>query len=282
MLPKNAYNPSLCYHAGRLYLTCRAHDRNDWRTNLYLAEIGTDWKPTFVHPLEAPKSLEGNSHEDARLFSHNGELRMAWTVSKHNVTQFRAAMAFGRLKFQDGKWIISDHHFPTHGRNDFSAIEKNWCPFVINNQVWCYYATHEKESTFIRLDGSKVAEVVKGAALPWNYGPIHGGAVLPLPDGQLLFFFNSRTGSLAINTHRYHIGCALLDPHPPFGMRHISRRPILYGQEGYNLDGHKWHKANVVFCCGAVPGADGKIHLSYGWNDAKCRVANLTMEELNL
>lgn len=281
MLPANSYNPSIVRFHGKTLLSCRAHDRKDWRTNLYLSELGQDYRPINCVPITVPSTLTDHSHEDARLFNYKGELWASWTVGKPYVKFHRCAVAFGRISLDAKECKIVSAIFPKWGNNDFGGMEKNWLPLEIGNQLWCYYGNTEKDQTFIRLDGERVVESVKTPALPWNFGPIHGGAITLRGNGNLLFFFNSRTrhGS-SRQSERYHIGCAELRGCPPFEVLRISQKPILYGQEGYCLDGHKWFKPNVVFACGAVD-ADDRIILAHGWNDSQCRIAKVKHSELN-
>lgn len=278
-LPTNAYNASILRHKGSLLLTFREHSRGDWRTTLSIAELNGDFTPKSVSRIEMPASLADDSHEDARLFVHNQELWMSWTCSRNVGGLFRCAMAFGNLIVEDGQWKVDRYCLPTYGKNDWTALEKNWVAFELDGALWSYYDTKDNVQTFIRLQGEVVAESVKSRSFPWAYGPIHGGAILRSKSGTLLHFFNSRLGHLANGSHRYHIGVAELSANPPFDMLRISQRPVVYSEEGYNLDGYRWSKAHVVFACGAIYDAQG-ILLSIGWNDSKCRLIRLKEEEL--
>lgn len=280
-LPENAYNCGLIRHQGKLLLVCRAHDRSDWRTNLYMASLDESLNPIECRKIAPPLEFQDQSHEDARLYEFKGKLWMAWVVGQWNTASHRCAVAFGLLENGEDGWQISRHQVPAWGNNDFSGMQKSWLPFEHEEKLWCYYRSTEATQAFIKFDGGGVKETVESRPLPWNYGPIHGGAITRKPDGKLLFFFNSRTGGNDRTLHRYHVGCAELDGKPPFPMLRISNKPILYGQEGYNLNGHKWFKPNVCFCAGAIMD-NGRILLSYGWNDSQCRIAVLKESELNL
>lgn len=277
-LPNASYNPSLIRHQGHLLLSCRDHI-GDWRTALHLAELNEDFSVKSVSRIEMPPSLVNDSVEDARLFNYHQELWMSWTCSRNVGGLFRCAMAFGNLISEDGVWKVDRYCFPTYGKNDWTALEKNWTAIELDGALWSYYDTRDNVQTFIRLQGEVVAESVKSRSFPWAYGPIHGGAILRSQSGTLLHFFNSRLGHLANGSHRYSIGVAELSANPPFDMLRISQRPIIGGEEGCNLDGCRWFKANVVFACGAIR-EPGGILLSYGWNDSKCRLMKLKEEEL--
>lgn len=280
-LPIHSYNPSLCLHNGKRYLTVRDHDRGDWRSNLYVAELDEQWNVISCQPIMPPLALRDNSHEDARIFSHDGKLKISWTCSQYPATQFRCAVGVGELLQNDAGWSVGNYFFPKFGRNDFTGMEKNFAPFVVNGELHLWYGIINDEQIILRMAGGNVQEVMRSKALPWGWGPCHGGAICHLPNGNLAHILNTRTGQLAVSTHRYHCTVAELSPSAPFQMLRISRRPVLYGEEGCNLDGYRWWKGSVVFCCGALcEGAD--LMLAIGWNDAKARLVKLKPEHWKL
>lgn len=280
MIPASAYNPSLCRFRNSWWLTSRHHDRGDWRTSLSLANLDESLKPRQCFPIEPPAPFKDYSLEDARCIVKDDALWVSCTVSKWPAAEFRCVVIYGRLNLEPNKFTFAEWHQPKYGRNDFSALEKNWLPFIHNGHLWFYYATKDNRNTFIRVEKDRVIEAVEGKMFAWGWGPCHGGCIVQTDKGPLLFF-NSRTGSLQISTHRYFVGCARLNPNPPFDAIEISKSPILRGEEGVNLNGHKWFKSNVSFACGAaVDGSD--ILLAYGWNDAKARIARLKEEHLKI
>lgn len=281
-LPPHLYNASICTHEGKRYMVARQHDRGDsWRTSLYICEMDECWNAISCQPIKPPLAMAENSAEDARLFSFQGKLRMSWTISQYPTSQFRAAVAIGELIQDDSGWSVGNYFLPAYGRNDFSGMEKNFCPYVVNDQLYVWYGIVNNEQIVFKLDGANVGEVYKSPALPWAWGEIHGGAITRTLEGKLIFVFNSRTGSLAVSTHRYYSAVAELSPSAPFQMLRISRSPVLRGQEGVNLDGYKFFKPSVVFCCGALCEND-KLLIAHGWNDAKCRLALVSREQLKL
>lgn len=280
-LPPHAYNPSILRHDGKLLLTFRVHDRGDWRTSLYIAELGEGLEILSVAPIRVPPEVSENSIEDGRCFFHNNQLHLSYTNSLFPATVFRSVAAYGRLTQDAEGWKVGCI-IPQYGRNDFSALEKNWTFISRKHDLWCLYMTHERQATFIQLDGGKVVSEATGKVLPWGYGERHGGTIVSRPDGRHLHFFSSRTNAGSRERNRYLIGCAELSAEPPFDMLRISRRPIVYGEEGANLDKkNKRFKPSVCFPTGAIQ--EGKDWLlAYGWNDCECRVLRLTEEELLL
>lgn len=266
----NHYNPAI---TSTSQVIARTHDRGDWRTSLILKR-----KHGAIVRIEPPTPLMEHSLEDARSFWRGEELWISFTCSKYPATEFRCVVIYGKIEFIDSRPRITEWYQPKYGHNDFTALEKNFCPWVINGKLWFYYATNGETNTFIQVEKDRVVETKQAKMLPWKYGPPHGGCIVETPDGPL-FFFNSRTGGNRTQ-HRYHIGCARLDP-KTFDAVAISKSPILYGEEGVNVDKVKHYKPNVVFACGAIY-QDGIIHLSYGWNDCKSMIAKLKKEHLKL
>lgn len=278
----HGYNPSLIRHNGKLLISYRVHDRGDWRTNLFIGEFDDALCCTRVSPVNVPDGFKENSQEDCRLWEHKGQLWMSWTCSLYPADAFRSIVCYGQLTAHDTHYKVSAI-IPQHGQNDFSAIEKNWPFFSHKNQLWSLYLTDERAQTFLQLDGGRVVEKANGKRLPWGWGMLHGGCIVRRPDGRLLHFFSSRKGGVQSGGQRYHLGCVELSGEPPFDQLRISKRPILVGEEGYNLEPktNKRFKPSVVFTCGAIQ-EGSEIWLAYGWNDCQCRIAKLGEEDLML
>lgn len=275
-LPKWSYNPGLCRHNGKLLMTFRNHDRDGWRTSIYITSLTESLQPCSVQKIQMPKGLEHHSHEDARLFTHKNSLWMSWTVSQYPATVFRCVVVIGELVQTDSGWSVGKHFSPQFGKNDFTALEKNWCPMEHEGNLYTLYLTNGDKQTWLKLDAlGNVAEVLSSKALPWNFGDIHGGCIAPYRDGKLVHFFHSRLQG------RYHIAAAILAGEPPFDTLQISKRPIIYGNEGYCLDDNKRYKANVCFPGGAIKDGDSWL-LAFGYNDDSCRLARLREGDLNL
>lgn len=263
-----------------MLMTTRAHSREDWRTELFVSVLQNGFTSAQTSKIQMPDDLSNHSHEDARLFQHQDKLWMSWTVSKYPAIDFRSVVVIGELVPTDSGWTVGRHFSPQFGKNDFSGTEKNWVCLSHQGSIYVLYLTHDDTQTWLKLDDNGgTTKIITSPALGWEYGPIHGGSIVRCHD-HYLHFFNARTGKDHA-TGRYHIGCAKLKGEPPFDMLQISQKPILYGEEGYCLNGNKFYKRNVVFCCGAI--MDGnKIMLSYGWDDSECRVVKLDEKDFNL
>jgi len=282
MIAPHAYNPSIIRFQNRLLLSYRLHDRGDWRTNLAIAELDASLNAISVKPFQPPAELKDNSHEDARLFLHQNKLWLSWTVSQWPATEFRSLVGYGPLAETDAGWTVEKFYIPNYGKNDFTAIEKNFVFWPRNDRLYCLYLTHGNQQTILVLDGARVEEVItsKALACPWG-NAIHGGAICEGQNGNLVHFYNTHSTHKDRNLDRYQIGVAELAPLPPFDMVRIGRKPVLRGEEGVNLDGNPRFKANVVFVCGAIREPDGYI-IAFGNNDADCRIVKLQEKDLQL
>jgi len=185
---------------------------------------------------------------------------------------------YGRLKRVEGGWIIEKHFQPQMPDNDFTGMQKNLCCWEWEGQIygaWDY-------KTVVLLDrGDKCRMEYLENPPTWPYGEIRGGTS-PLPFyGKWLRFFHSRVWDRANKKPwRYHIGALVMEPHPPFNVLHVSRKPILSGDE--SGDPMIWHyKPDVCIPYGAIEQNDGWL-LSLGINDAHCAVLKLKEGDLNL
>jgi len=246
-----------------------------------MAELDANLKPISTKPINVPTELKDNSHEDARGFLHQNALWLSWTVSQWPVQEHRSIVCYGKLIEGKDSWAVSGHHIPDFGRNSFEASEKNWVFLSRENKLFALYLTYE-EQVWLELEGARVEEVQKSKALRWPYAEIHGGAICDGQNGNLLHFFNSHTAHQDRSLDRYLIGVAELAGQPPFEMVRISKRPVLAGEEGVNLDKNKHFKGSVVFCCGAMKTGEQEWTISIGINDSSCALMKLNPGHLFL
>lgn len=282
ILPPNSYNPGLCRFQNRLLLSYRHHDRADWRTSLGMCELDNRLSPISCKPILPPDEHKDKSLEDARLFIHQDKLWLSFTISLWPATVFRSVVGFGELLEADASWTVNKCIIHTHGKNNFTSLEKNHLFFSSGETLYCLYLTDEKEQTILRLDGEKVVEVIKSKALPCPRGaPIHGGAICDGENGNLLHFYNTHTAHKDRSLDRYIVGVAELSGVSPFDVLRISKRPLLVGEEGACLDKNPRYKPNVCFVCGVIKEA-GEYWVSFGVNDNNCAIAKFKPTQLHL
>jgi hypothetical protein len=123
-LPCPGYNPSIIKHEKSDLIVYRYHpDLGSWRTQLALLKDG------ITSNIEPPKEFREYSIEDGRLFYFQNDLHISYTVSATFNNQHRCVVQYGRLEKRETHWEITNWHQPKYGKNDFSAMEKNFVLF---------------------------------------------------------------------------------------------------------------------------------------------------------
>lgn len=268
----NGYNMSQIVWNGEMIRCYRYHPEPTWKTKLAIDDS------RFTHPIQMPNHLDGFSIEDPRLFIFKNQLHVAYTVASARANHFISVMAYGRLINGPSGWQIIDHAQPQYAGNDFSGLQKNWCPLVIEGRLHFVYGNKGGEQIVLAMDGDRVATVHKSPSPRWDWGEIRGGVVVE-NAGKLYRFFHSRQ-DYQDKTIRYFVGCSIIDPRPPFKTLSVSASPILEGNEFYVPNCRQW-KANVVIPYGCIFDS-GKFSLSVGVNDSRCCTVDLTEKELKL
>jgi hypothetical protein len=266
------YNPSGIEHDGRQLLIYRYHPENNWKTQLAIEDEGSTSLVGF--------DQTGYSLEDPNLFHYQGKLWCAYVLASSNHGQFRCVMEYGQLLRTVTGWSIGQRYRINYGRNNFSALEKNWAFFESDGKLFCLYGQDQGRQIVLQVEGNNVAKVHTSPATGWAWSDIHGGAFAPFGD-KMLRFFHSRVGKG--HTHyefTYYIGAAVMDATPPFATVAVGKFPILAGTEKWTPDCHHW-KPRVVFSGSAQVDKYG-FTLTYGNNDCECCRVSITEKELNL
>lgn len=278
-IPKFAYNPSLIRVGDKLWMTYRYHT-GDYRTRLGMAWLSNDFKVMRASDL----SIEGHSVEDARLFLLHGEPWMSWVESNWDgKTPPQSVVKYGMLT---PEWKIERAFQPRDGGNDWGSMQKNWCFFESDENLFCIYRS-QPDQTVMQIQGDTTITEFKSGAVKWPYGEPRGGNIVPY-DGKLLrIFHSSLRNELDTSTpHRYYIGALLMEPKPPFNVIRVGKKPIIYGSEIDSLKPAErkscFHfKRNVAFPTGLIECNGGWI-LALGVNDAACALVKLKPENLHL
>lgn len=274
------YNPSIIKSGSSILMPYRWHHAGNWMTSLSMAELNDKFQVTNNLKID----ITAPSAEDPRLFIRNGESWMSYTHATHHDKYPKCAIRYGKLV--SGKmWTVAGQWLPAYGKNDGTAIEKNWQPFEHEGSLFFIYSS--EPHTVIRVHEEKILEEFKGNEALWPWGMIKGGSV-PIPyQGYLLRFFHSRLDNEPPPLFfRYYVGAMLMKNYPPFEVVKISREPILIGSEADEFDAATMtqcvhRKANVVFPGGAIE-IDGGWLLAVGVNDCACVLAKIKPDDLKL
>lgn len=269
-----AYNASLIRYDGKLFVTSRNHpDPKHWRTVVSIYDGQKSW------PIDIPK-FNDHSIEDMRLFEHQGKLHGMFTIARSKAGIFRCVMAYGELVFTGQIWTVQNIHVPKYGKNDFSAMEKNWSPWSQDGKLYCTYQ-NSPDHIVLELDGSKVVREWKTPAPKCEYGALRGGTVPIQYHEQLLRFCHANQYNKKSDQNwTYHIASVLMEPQPPFAITRISSHPIMTGNERY-IHGCPHWKPRCLLPYGAIE-IPGGFRVSVGINDSACGTIDLKPIHLNL
>ena len=284
-LPKGAYNPSIGKDVtGRLWMTYRYHPKPDFRTAIGIATIRNAGELSCVQDL-----LTGeNSYEDARMFSFRGEPWMSWVEAKNDGGKFKSVLKYAQMdcphndKADLRRWQTGRVYQVNAGGNDWSSIQKNWCFFESDENLFCVFASCSGtgEQVVFQVHGDKVVNEYRTPGVRWPYGQIRGGNAV-LRGGKLLRVFHSSTGTgIGFPEKRYYVGILTMEPKPPFTVFSVGRRPVIYASELPKSDVHHF-KPNIAFPTGLM--VDGEnIIIALGVNDAACAFARIYPNQFQL
>jgi predicted GH43/DUF377 family glycosyl hydrolase len=158
---------------------------------------------------------------------------------------------------------------------DSDGREKNWIPFVSNNQLYLLYS--ESPRTYILCSDDKIRLSVQKYdkmiySVNYDYGTIRGGCPpIAFNNKTLIWFFHStRRSNTVIGDGRtiYMISAYLSSNVYPFEVSKILIAPLLIGIPS-PVDTQILLQDNVVYPCGAVVIDDDTFLISMGINDYK-------------
>ena len=262
-----AFNPSIIEQGGKILMAYR-HQTKEKPSSIAIAELNDKFRVRRNNPLIVPNEISSHSLEDPHLFMHGEKFMMSYTVAVYPMPPFRCVVEYGELKNTGEGWKLVSRFRPKHGKNDFSALEKNWCFFSNDGNIYAIY----KDGTVLQINEEKVERTFSHSKVDWKYGEKKGGCVIP-HNGKLLRFFHSRTddGEKPVYWH-YRVGASLIDSRAPFNVISTTQEPVLTGTEEWCLS-HYW-KPNVVFPGSAIKSGE-HVLLAYGMNDVACRIAKI-------
>lgn len=269
------YNPAIIEHDGKVLMAYRYHADRTLATKLAMCEL-KDGSPVDNATLE----LIGKSVEDPKLFRLDNSCAVSFVESTWPERPPKSRVGITDL-------ATSSWHFPAIGKNDLTAVEKNWVFFQHESSLYCIYQCSPTQKVYLNPVDQEWREVFETPAIRWPYGPIHGGTPpLPYEGKWIRFFHSSLDNELNPQPRRYYMGALLMEPEPPFQTVAVSKKPILYGSEVDNLTGDQrrscqQHKPQVVFPGGAIE-REGGWWVSLGCNDSACVLAKVKPEQLNL
>lgn len=287
------YNPSIIRHDGRVLMAYRYHRDGSAASSLAVAELSGDCTKVLSN---TPIDLVSGSFEDPRLFGYGGAIGMSYVVSDVPKLPTTSVVRWGILR--EGKpWKVEGQWLPNYGKNDGTAMEKNWVFYEEEGQLKAIYQSSPEveiievqENITKRSIRPRVSDVHEGDmvnnSIRWKYGGFKGGTTpFKMSDGRTMRFFHSRLDNEPRPIQwRYYVGAMILDESG--NITAVSKKPILRGSEYDDLATTEaascvHHKKNVVFPAGAIAVAGGWM-LSVGINDSSCGLVKVEEKDLNL
>jgi predicted GH43/DUF377 family glycosyl hydrolase len=275
------YNPGLFRWKDELMMCYRRHLDNAF-SEIALAAIATeDLLPRKEMPqftLDIPKEFNNEDHEDARIFWHDDDIYVSYTM-------WRRATLNGRWLYMpridvavfDAEWQFKRKFTPLFGRNT-EASEKNWTFFSQDGTLYFCYDFHPKHVIGKIIKDEKCELVSETPGISWDYGIIRGSTPPQrISDTEYLSFFHSRKTDVGPpGKNRYYAGAYCFEAKEPFRITRYTTESVFAGSEKDTV----WdYSLACVFPCGLV--IDGNTALvSMGSNDMECAIARVDVPEL--
>jgi predicted GH43/DUF377 family glycosyl hydrolase len=275
------FNGSIVTYKDKILFCCRA-DQRPWFDNIRIVfcELDDDFIPKkgTARFLEVGSALEDKGKsgefrvEDPRLFVCGGRLHIVYGDG------FEVYHGVFDESLKIEKWKNITNFSVRIEEND--GREKNWCPF-----------DYEGHPHFIYSDNPRVIwcpyrrqAILSDQKLTWDYGQIRGGSpAIPYNGGYLTFFHSAKNAGDREWYHGrlYYMGAYFFEAKPPFRVTHMTKVPIMRGEELYNNPQHP-SKVIVVFPAGVIESNDS-FFVSLGINDhytGVIRVSKFTLQNL--
>ncbi|MEL7430906.1 MAG: hypothetical protein AAGI90_00035 [Chlamydiota bacterium] len=286
-----AYNPSILPIENGFLLSFRYlpdFEKNPYFCYIGVVELDQNFHPTSSPQLintRTPKQQVQSQAEDARLFSYQDKIYLIYndnTKIVHPTDEHRRDMFLAELKKNDDGYfvdssikLISREHYETQ------KWQKNWSPFVWQEQLFISYTLDPHEVLQIDLEtGECVPCFWTPTEMFWDYGRIRGSSIPCLMGDEYFAFFHS--GRVMISDAssgellwHYFAGAYTFSDQPPFEITRVSKYPIL-GDKLYTNSGTE---KRVIFPGGFVVD-DDCVYLSYGKDDGEIWIATLSLEVL--
>lgn len=262
------FNCSLIEHRGELLMAYRAGWFN---SRIWIVQFDHRYQPVANIPVNINHPLAFNSSEDPRLFSHDGNLWLAFCGAVPTNEGVQANQLLARL---DDGLQVAEYIAPLYSRRTY-PMEKNWTYFAQEGKLHCIYSINPHR--ILRLDGDRANDVSETAAIfPWAGGLLRGGACPVRRGDEYYVFFHGAKDAVAGGDRLYTMGAYTFDVNPPFAVKRITPFPILVPTEKEKPAGLR---AKVVFPCGALVRNDEWI-VSYGLHDTFCELAFFGLDKL--
>ena len=298
----HAFNPSIIRWQNKILMSFRVIPDPKQSFTSYL---GLVWLDEDFQPLGTPTILSVRDEdacapsraEDGRLISVGDHLYLVYSdnedekISKGGFRCYVAEIVYMNKKFalksierlQTGM-IERLTYFDAENP---AVREKNWVPFVKNNQLLLAYSLAPHKIFRPLLDGSQRCQTVaiSKSCIDWQWGELRGGTPALFDGTQYLAFFHSSKKMTSIHSPtkaapHYFMGAYTFSARFPFEITSMSPQPII-GKNFYHGHTYKpyWGSVVAVFPCGYIAD-ENYIWLAYGRADHELWIAQLDKKKL--
>lgn len=260
------FNGCIFRHKDKLLMTYRAYSQaNDGRTQVWLSELDESFVPIRNIELQLPFGADRKTNEDARLFTHKGELYVSYVT-----LMWKGWWAGIHVCKLDDEYNVLAHYVTQYDGNCVDKSQKNWLHFSVNDKLYMVYDCSCQH--IVELDDElQPVNVTFGKHVYPPYGELRGGTT-PLDIGDR--FYCLAHGSLEHPTRkRRYFGLPYtFSKEAPFDILEVGS-PIWASLENPIVDARAtwWHPI-VVFPMGVIPryadnGPIMSFYVSMGIND---------------
>lgn len=234
-------------------------------------------EPEILKPrLENSKTP--SQAEDARLFTYRDRIFVIYNDNVDSTSYFdRRDMYIAELFYENGHFYLTTPLKLIHATKFHTQIkQKNWVPFVWNNELQMTYSISPHEILRPNLiEGECYPAYETSSTLAWDLGVLRPSTPPLFIDGEYLAFFHSGTPmrsevSGGSDLWHYFMGAYTFSAEPPFKITQITPLPIV-GKEFYTSSDYF---KRVIFPGGFVINGN-HLYVAYGKDDCEMWIATI-------
>lgn len=239
------------------------------RGEISLVRLGPDFRaagPAVRLELAAPDASEGC--EDPRLFVYGGQLHVAYVGVVGAGDAKRTNVLYARLAADFSVESIVAPRLAAR-----RALERDWQFFEAEGALWAVYTVAPHRVMRIK-DGEAIPAYVTDKPLPWNAGPLSGGASPVLVGDEFYCFAQAHRRINGVRV--YNVAAYTFAARPPFAMQRMTAEPVAWADVGTKPADQD---AAVIAPGGAVLG-EGLWKVACGMHESWTEVLRFTQAEI--
>ncbi len=298
----DAWNPSIIEVKEGFILTFRYLPLPNTRPCIsYMGAVLLDHSFNQITPAELLDVRKDNifipsQAEDARIFIHQNELYLIYNdnpnvlntraIDRRDIYVAKLEYSFEGNPHADGTISHFDISKPIKlihpDRYETRIWEKNWVPFVANNNLYLGYSLNPHEILLADLETGICSHQYTSQFIDnWKFGTLRGGTPAELVDGEYLAFFHSGktlvSGASLTDEVLWHyvMGAYTFSATPPFNITKISPVPI--NEKSFYIKSS--NPKRVVYPGGYIISGND-IYVPFGKDDCEIWIAVINKEKL--